>query len=128
MKEIQKAVIIKDNKFLIVLRSPNAKYFPEHWDFPGGKLEHGEDPKEGIKREILEETSLHVEPIDVVGVYEMDLDNAGRNTHRFTVFSTKIISGKVKISFEHMDFKWISKEELLGMKIEPFMKQYLKDN
>ena len=117
MKLVQKAVVKKDNKFLIVLRSPEAKYFPEHWDFPGGKLEPNEKPFVGIEREVVEETALKVKALKVVGVYELDLDNAGKNTHRFTVYSTKIASGDVKLSYEHLKFRWATKEEILQLKI-----------
>src|SRR3990172_10102011 len=111
MKLSQKAVVQKDNRFLILLRSPTAKYFPEHWDFPGGKLEPGEEPFIGIEREVSEETALKVKALKVVGVYEFDLDNAGENTHRFTVYSTRIVSGDVTLSHEHIKFQWATKEE-----------------
>ena len=48
--------------------------------------------------------------------------------HRLTIYSTKIISGDVKLSHEHLDFKWASKEEILQLKIEPFMKLYFKEH
>lgn len=35
-----------------------------------GFLEHGETPEEGIAREVLEETSLHAETTELIGVYE----------------------------------------------------------
>lgn len=128
MKLIQKAIIKKDDKFLIILRSPEAKYFPEHWDFSGGKLEPNEDPFTGIEREVIEETALKVKVLEVIGVYELDLDNAGKNTHRFTVYSTEIISGDVKLSHEHLEFKWATKEEILQLKIEPYMKFYFEEH
>lgn len=77
MKPIQKAVVKKDNKFLIILRSPNAKFFPEHWDFPGGKLEPGEEPFAGIEREVMEETNLKVKAINALGIYELESDYQG---------------------------------------------------
>lgn len=126
MKEIQKAVVKKGNKFLILLRSPKAEFFPEHWDFPGGKLEPNEEPFSGIEREILEETGLTVKALNVVGVYEMVLKSI---PHKFTVYSTRLLSGeKVKISHEHLEFKWATKEEILALKIEPHMKEYFEEH
>ena len=52
---VQKAIVKDKNNFLIILRSPSAKFFPEHWDFPGGKLEPNEEPFAGIEREVIEE-------------------------------------------------------------------------
>jgi 8-oxo-dGTP diphosphatase len=120
MNLIQKAVIKKGDKYLIGLRSPSAKYFPLHWDFPGGKLEHNEDHFEGIAREVKEETDLNIKPIEVLGVYEFDLDNKGENTHRFTIYSTEITSGELKKSDEHVEQKWATKEEILNLEIEPY--------
>ena len=125
MKEIQKAVIKKGDKYLILLRSPEAVFFPLHWDFPGGKLEPGEDPKSGIEREVIEETELKVIARDVIGVYEMVLKDI---PHRFTVYSTETVSGEVNISHEHLEFKWATKDEILKMKIEPYMVSYFKEN
>jgi 8-oxo-dGTP diphosphatase len=128
MKEIQKAVIKKGGKFLVVLRSPYTKHFPNHWDFPGGKLEQGESPEEGIKREILEETTLNADIDKIIGVYEMDIENAGYKTHRFSIYSTKNVFGDVRISQEHTDFRWVTRDELEKMKKEPYMDLFLKDN
>jgi 8-oxo-dGTP diphosphatase len=129
MKLIQKALIKKNNEFLIVLRSPDAKYFPEYWDFPGGKLEENEDPIAGIEREVAEEVSLQVKAIGIVGVYEMELEYCDEKTpHRFTLYSTEIISGDVKLSHEHLDFRWATKEQILDLKIEPYMELYFEQH
>ena len=125
-REIQKAVIMKEDKFLIILRSPSAPFFPEHWDFPGGKLEHGEDPKEGIAREILEETGLRATIGDVVGVYEMDL--IPEVTHRYTVYVTSDVKGDTQLSFEHTAFQWATKDDILALPIEPYMKSYFEEH
>ncbi len=124
MELVQKAVIRKNNSFLVLHRAGNAKYFPEYWDFPGGKLEPKEDPFAGIEREVLEETSIKIKALDVVGIYEFDVEKKGRNTHRFTLYSTEIISGNVRISSEHSAFRWATKEEILKLKTEPYIKKY----
>lgn len=118
----QKAVIQKGKKYLIVKRSPTSKTYPEHWDFPGGKLEHGENPKEGIAREILEETRLHVTPINPLFVFT---DKKLANVY-FVLWKTKGARGKIKISGEHTAYKWATKEEILRSKTEPYMKEYLR--
>lgn len=128
MIQLQKGVIKKGNKFLIVLRAPDSKRFPKHWDFPGGKLEPGEKPTDGLIREVFEETSLKIKPLKLVGVYDLDLDNIGKLTHKFNVYSTEVLSGEVKLSHEHTDFKWATKEEILKLKIEPYMRLFFKDN
>ena len=126
---VQKAIVKDKNNFLIILRSPSAKFFPEHWDFPGGKLEPNEEPFAGIAREVIEETDLKVKVIEVVGTYEIDLDYKGKKSpHKFTVYSTKVISGDIKLSHEHLKFKWATKEEILELKIEPYMNLYFEEH
>ena len=39
------------------------------WDVPGGFLEEGEHPLDGLRRELREETGLEVEPVRFVGVW-----------------------------------------------------------
>jgi 8-oxo-dGTP diphosphatase len=54
------AVIFDGSKFLISQRRRTDKVEPGLWEFPGGKVEFGEDPKTGLKREILEELNLEI--------------------------------------------------------------------
>lgn len=128
MKLIQKALIERNGKYLVTLRSKNAKYFPLYYDFPGGKLEFGEDFIDGIKREVKEETDLDCEVIKVLAEYEFDLDNKGQSTHRFKIYNVKVDSDEVKISSEHEGYLWVTKEELVNLKTEPYVKLLFEDN
>ena len=40
------------------------------WSLPGGSLEAGERIRDGVRREVLEETGLRVEPTELAGVFE----------------------------------------------------------
>lgn len=53
-------IIVRDNKVLVVQRKP-ARHRGLLWEFPGGKIEQGEDPRRCLKRELQEELGVKVE-------------------------------------------------------------------
>jgi 8-oxo-dGTP diphosphatase len=60
------AVITNDaGQILVVRRQDN-----DRWEPPGGVLEPGESVVAGLRREIVEETGLIVEPLGLTGVYK----------------------------------------------------------
>ncbi len=116
----QKALISKNGKFLLLRRSSTAKIYPDLWDLPGGKLEHGENPIEGLVREVLEETSLKIKVLKPIFAYS-ELNAAYVYV---VIFESNIISGEVKLSIEHSEYKWASKKEALELKLEPYLQKY----
>lgn len=43
------------------------------WDLPGGKIDPGETPQQAAVREVLEETFVQVEVVDLIGTQELEL-------------------------------------------------------
>ena len=61
MVEVAAAVLQRaDGSFLLAQRPP-GKVFEGYWEFPGGKVEPGEQPSSALARELHEELGLHVE-------------------------------------------------------------------
>lgn len=56
--KVAAAIIKKDDKILIAKR--NYGQFNGLFEFPGGKLESGENAEDALKREILEELEVHI--------------------------------------------------------------------
>jgi 8-oxo-dGTP diphosphatase len=54
MPEVVGAVLVKNNKVILTKRSSKCKYYPNKFEFPGGKVEMGEDLKEALVRELKE--------------------------------------------------------------------------
>jgi 8-oxo-dGTP diphosphatase len=51
------AIIRRGGRILICRRKPNGAH-PLKWEFPGGKVEHGESPAEALQRELREELAI----------------------------------------------------------------------
>jgi len=63
MKQVTAAIILKENQVLIAQRAPGENLAGK-WEFPGGKVEPGETPRDCLKREILEELDVEIEVLD----------------------------------------------------------------
>jgi len=55
------AAIIERQGQILITRRPDGTRHAGQWEFPGGKLDPGESPEQGLKREILEELGIEVE-------------------------------------------------------------------
>jgi 8-oxo-dGTP diphosphatase len=69
------ALIVRDGCVLLVKRA--VEPFKDYWDLPGGFLEAGEHPRDGMLREVREETGLDVRVRELLGVYIDRYDNNG---------------------------------------------------
>jgi 8-oxo-dGTP diphosphatase len=57
MKRVVAALIWKDEKILICQRTRHQP-MPLKWEFPGGKIEEGEQPRDALRRELDEELGI----------------------------------------------------------------------
>src|ERR1700733_927209 len=54
------AVLIEDGRVLLTQRKPGT-HLAGAWEFPGGKVEAGEDPREALRRELREEVGIEAQ-------------------------------------------------------------------
>lgn len=102
-------IIEKDGKYLLLKRVNR----PRVWSPPGGWLDAGEKPEDGLLREIKEETDLDVKIINPIHIfYKHKTNSLG------LVYICRYINGKVNIGFEHNDFMWKTLKELKDEKIQ----------
>lgn len=64
------AIIVRNNRIFATQRGYGE--FRDFWEFPGGKIEAGEDPRDTIKREIREELAADVTPLKHFTTVEYD--------------------------------------------------------
>ena len=88
------------------------------WDLPGGRLELGEDPFVGIKRETKEETGLDIHVLNPLQVHHFTRDDGQKIT--MIVFLCKPLSQNVTVSQEHTEFKWININQAKSLLVNNF--------
>jgi 8-oxo-dGTP diphosphatase len=121
----QKIILVNINgEILTMRRGKTAPSRPGYWDLPGGDLEFGEDLKDGIIREVKEETGLDIDIPTLLDVFSAFND---RNEFWVTIcYFSKVESADVKLSFEHDSFKWIHPKEFQKLKVSPKNKRFVQ--
>lgn len=66
------ALAFRDGKMLLLQRRDENPMWNRKWEFPGGKIEGGEDPADAMRRELLEETGLAVDAMTFLGLHTHD--------------------------------------------------------
>jgi ADP-ribose pyrophosphatase YjhB (NUDIX family) len=89
---------------LLLVKSTYQRYHP--WGLPGGSLEYGESPEEGVVREVWEETSLKIRIDELIFVKTWTPDRVG------LYYLCHIESGSFHPSDEVSEFGYFSKNEL----------------
>ncbi len=113
------AVVVNGGRALVVRRATEP--LKGEWSIPGGMLELGEKLREGVAREVLEETGLKVEVGDVLDVFDSIFpDPDGRTQYHFVLidFLCHVLGGDLRPASDVSDAKWVTIEESgsLGMK------------
>lgn len=100
-----------DNKLLIIQRSKNDKHNPMLWEFPGGKLDIGEDLSDALQREVMEETGYKIEPESKLTYVDSYVISTGKYTGLpyIVLFGiARVIGGNLELSDEHTASVWVS--------------------
>lgn len=114
-----KALIIKDNKVLILQRkrtSPDAKI---EWDIPGGGIEQGESFEQALHRELKEEANITGEIIDIIRAWNCIDEN--KMLYGVT-FAVRYISGNITLSDEHENYQWIPLSQIQSSNVAKWIK------
>src|SRR6478609_5551535 len=84
------AVILRDDAILLSRLAPTVTP-DELWTLPGGGLDHGEDPRDAVVREIQEETGLDAVIGETARVYSAHLPGVWRDGRRVDAHALRIV-------------------------------------
>lgn len=99
------------------------------WAIPGGHIELGESAEAAVKREVLEETGLTVEHVEFLCCQECVFDPAFWQQKHFIFLDYVCTSpgGEVTLNEEAEAWRWVKREELANLNIEPFTRKVLEE-
>jgi ADP-ribose pyrophosphatase YjhB (NUDIX family) len=102
-----------DDEGRVMLSRRAIPPFEGSWDFPGGFLDEGEHPLDGVRRELKEEAGVEVEPLDLVGIW-MDRywgDGSSAATLNF-YWTARIVNGDPMPADDVAEFRWFAPDEI----------------
>jgi len=111
--------LLNDNKVLILKRGSTAPWMPNKWSLVGGGIEEGENPKETIIRECLEEIGL--KPNNV----SFDHKIMTVDTGEIYYFYGELESQNIKLDYENSNYKFITKNEINNYDFVPYIKEFI---
>ena len=119
--EVVAAIIRKGDKIFATQRGYGE--WKDWWEFPGGKMEAGETPEEALKREILEELSTGINVDEFLCTVEHDYPAFHLKMH---CYLCSLMTDSLHLN-EHEAAKWLTKDELDGVKWLPADLEVIED-
>jgi 8-oxo-dGTP diphosphatase len=117
-------ILQRDSNILMVRRKKDP--FKGQLALPGGFINEGETVEEAAMREAIEETSLEVEPIEILGVYS-DPKRDPRKHIMSTVFVGIMIGGSDKAGDDAESIEWVELGNIEKQEIAFDHAQILRD-
>ena len=108
MKQVVAALILREDRILICQRT-KLQSMPLKWEFPGGKIETGEQAREALRRELDEELGIDASIADEVANFKHHYANGGAVELRF--FVVREYRGEIENRI-FRDLRWALPAEL----------------
>ena len=108
------ALLMHDGRILIA-RRPTGDRLEGFWEFPGGKLEDGETPGEGLKRELYEEFGINTRIGAFFAQTEYHYDHMAV---RLLVYRAELEDGELQ-PVAHDAIRWVTPQEMRRYRFAP---------
>lgn len=105
------AAIVRDERVLVTVRARDPQ--KGCYDIPGGFLEPGEDPIQGLKREMREELGIEIDA-SIDDCLQIAAHKYGDEDDDVLAigFAARIVSGEPSASDDVAEFRWADRDEL----------------
>lgn len=121
----QKCIVFNTEGKILLLKRSNKAGGSGEWSLPGGGLEKGEDTVESIKREVDEETQIEIYDIKLVNVITFI---EGDDSVLMICYRAKTDSDKITLNWEHDEYKWVTREEVINENLSVTIKEIIKQS
>ncbi|KKQ24612.1 MAG: NUDIX hydrolase [Candidatus Roizmanbacteria bacterium GW2011_GWC2_37_13] len=118
------AFVIKNNKLLIVKKSPLERVDPGLWTIPGGKIEPNEPIVIGLKREVLEEVGLRINSFKWIGEDVFESNSFYFHAQHFLCYP---LHSNIRLEKNLVDFHWMEKKEINNFQFPVNIKKRIKE-
>ncbi len=120
-------VVVDGNRVLLVRRATEP--LRGEWSVPGGVLELGEKLRDGVCREVREETGLIVEAGEVLDVLDSILiDPQGKTQYHYVLvdYLCRPIEGSVQAGSDVSDARWVGEPELASFRLRDSVEKIVR--
>jgi 8-oxo-dGTP diphosphatase len=122
--------ILRKGSLVLVGQRPDGHTLAGQWEFPGGKIELGEQPREALQRELFEELGIKAD----IGELRMTWTHSYPEVGILLLFfEVQFWKGEPK-PVHHTDLKWVTFEELekleipeANRKLLPLIKKFITE-
>lgn len=105
------AVVVSDGRVLLIRRGREP--LKGHWTLPGGLLELGESLSMGVVREVMEETGLEVEPLELVELVDRIHREGERVRYHYVIadYLCRVLGGTLQAASDADAVRWVERAE-----------------
>ena len=121
------AVVVESGRVLLVRR--DTEPLRGEWSVPGGMLELGEKLRDGVRREVQEETGVDVEPGEVLDVFDSIFTDAlGRTQYHYVLidYLCRPLGGEPRAGSDVSDVRWVSAHALPAVGLRESIEQVVR--